>query len=78
MTAKRNDGHTHLAGPPEGRAGATARDDTARDDTDVASVHARTSSTHAPQRRVAGPTRPNRARGPSGAHCRAGERLRDA
>lgn len=62
MTAKRNDGHTHLAGPPEGRAGATVRDDTARDDTDVTSVHARTSSTHAPQRRVAGPTRPNRAR----------------
>lgn len=49
--------------PPEGRANATARDDTARDDTDVTSVHARTSSTHAPQRRVAGPTRPNRARG---------------
>lgn len=24
MTAKRNDGHTHLAGPPEGRAGAAA------------------------------------------------------
>ena len=62
-TAKRNDGHTHRAGPPEGRANATARDDTARDDTDVTSVHARTSSTHAPQRRVAGPTRPNRARG---------------
>lgn len=62
-TAKRNDGHTHLAGPPEGRADATVRDDTARDDTDVTSVHARTSSTHAPQRRVAGPTRPNRARG---------------
>ena len=67
-TAKRNDGHTHRAGPPEGRAGATvrddtARDDTARDDTDVTSVHARTSSTRAPQRRVAGPTRPNRARG---------------
>ena len=61
--AKRNDGHTHRAGPPEGRANATARDDTARDDTDVTSVHARTSSTHAPQRRVAGPTRPNRARG---------------
>lgn len=31
--------------------------------TDVTSVHARTSSTRAPQRRVAGPTRPNRARG---------------
>lgn len=67
-TAKRNDGHTHLAGPLEGRADATARDDTARDDTarddtDVTSVHARTSSTRAPQRRVAGPTRPNRARG---------------
>lgn len=30
MTAKRNDGHTHLADPLEGRAGATARDDTAR------------------------------------------------
>ena len=75
MTAKRNDGHTHLAGPPEGRAGATACDDTARDDTDVTSVHARTSSTHAPQRRVAGPTRPNRARGPFGTHCHAGERL---
>ena len=62
-TAKRNEGHPHLADPPEGRANATARDDTARDDTDVTSVHARTSSTHAPQRRVAGPTRPNRARG---------------
>lgn len=77
-TAKRNDGHTHRAGPPEGRANATARDDTARDDTDVTSVHARTSSTHAPQRRVAGPTRPNRPEDYSGAHCRAGERLRDA
>ena len=77
-TAKRNDGHTHLAGPLEGRADATVRDDTARDDTDVTSVRARTSSTHAPQRRVAGPTRPNRARGPSGARCHAGERLRDA
>ena len=62
-TAKRNEGHPHRAGPPEGRADATARDDTARDDTDVTSVRARTSSTHAPQRRVAGPTRPNRARG---------------
>ena len=57
-TAKHNGGHTHLAGPPEGRAGATERDDT-----DVTSVLARTSSTHTPQRRVAGPTRPNRARG---------------
>ena len=74
MTAKRNDGHNHLAGPPEGRAGTTARDDTARDDTDVTTVRARTSSTHAPQRRVAGPTRPNRARGSSGARCRAGVR----
>ena len=58
MTAKRNDGHNHLAGPPEGRAGTTAREDT-----DVTSVRARTSSTHTPQRRVAGLTRPNRARG---------------
>ena len=73
MTAKRNDGHTHLAGPLEGRAGATACEDT-----DVTSVRARTSSTHAPQRRVAGLTRPNRARGPFGAHCRAGKRLKDA
>lgn len=53
MTAKRNDGHNHLAGPPEGRAGTTAREDT-----DVTSVRARTSSTHAPQRRVAGPIGP--------------------
>ena len=42
-TAKRNDGQTHLAGPPEGRAEATAREVT-----DVTSVRARTSSTHAP------------------------------
>ena len=78
MTAKRNDGHTHLAGPPEGRAGATARDDTARDDTDVTSRACSNQQHSRATRPVAGPTRPNRARGPSGAHCRAGERLRDA
>ena len=44
-------------------APAPQRATTPRDDTDVTSVRARTSSTHAPQRRVAGPTRPNRARG---------------